>query len=138
MTLGACKTKWSQYIAIVGLAIINTCSHLMLFFLCVANSLLVAVVDKVLKNESFHLPSPCATATISAARVVSAWIKENNSTANKFEKDLVSSLTNCLEQPKVKSANTNRERMWRAYHQLRTSGGYMGGIFTSSWSYRKM
>ena len=90
-------------------------------FLCVANSLLVVAVDKVLKNESFHLPSPCAIATISAARVVSAWIKENN---NKFEKDLVSSLTNCLEQPKVKSA-TNREKMWRAYHQLRTSGGYI-------------
>jgi len=81
----------------------------------------VAAVDKVLKDESFHLLSSCATATISAARVVSAWIKENN---NKFEKDLVSSLTNCLEQPKVKSA-TNREKMWRAYHQLRTSGGYI-------------
>ena len=85
----------------------------------------MAAVDRVLKDDAFQLPSPCATATISVARTVSAWIKENNSAVNKFEKDLVSSLTTCLEQPKVKSANINREKMWRAYHQLRTSDGYV-------------
>ena len=93
--------------------------------LCVADSLLVAAVDRVLKDATFQLPSPCATATISAARAVSSWIKENSSAVNKFEKDLVLSLTACLEQPKVKSANINREKMWRAYHQLRTSDGYI-------------
>ena len=85
----------------------------------------MAAVDKVLKDDAFQLPSPCATATISVARTVSAWIKENSSAVNKFEKDLVSSLTNCLEQPKVKSANINREKIWRAYHQLRISDGYI-------------
>ena len=52
---------------------------------------------------------------------MSAFIAEKRSEAEKFEKDMISSLTTCLEQPKVKSQNINRERLWRAYHQLRTS-----------------
>ena len=85
----------------------------------------MVAVDSVLKDEAFQLQSHCASCTISAARAVSAWIKENSKEAEKFEKELVSSLNTCLQQPKVKSASINRERMWRAYHHLRTSDGYI-------------
>lgn len=82
-------------------------------------------MDIALKDEAFQLSSPCASTTISCARAVSAWIKGNKSEAEKFERELILLLNTCLQQPKVKSASINRERMWCAYHQLRTSDEYI-------------
>jgi len=85
----------------------------------------VDAVDIALKDEAFQLSSPCASTTISCARAVSTWIKGNRSEAEKFERELILLLNTCLQQPKVKSASINRERMWCAYHQLRTSDEYI-------------
>ena len=93
-------------------------------FLFLANSLLLAAVDSILKDKSFLLPSDYAKATVSTAKTISTWATKHQREAEKFEESLVSSLNSCLQHAKVKSEKINRERMWCAYHALRTSDRY--------------
>ena len=71
------------------------------------------------------LPSDCAKTTVDTAKTVLTWATANKSEAERFEESLVSSLDSCLQHAKVKSEKINRERMWCAYHTLRTSDTYI-------------
>ena len=93
-------------------------------FLFLANGLLLAACSQQY-TKYFMLPSDCAKATVSTAKTISTWVTKHQSEAERFEESLVSSLNSCLQHAKVKSEKINRERMWCAYHALRTSDRYV-------------
>ena len=82
-------------------------------------------MDYILKDNSFLLQSDCAKRVLVTAKTIFKWIKLHQSEAEKFEETIVASLNTCLHQPQVKSTKINRERMWCAYHKLRTSDTYI-------------
>ena len=71
------------------------------------------------------LPSDCAKTTVDTAKTVLTWAATHKSEVQRFEESLVSSLDSCLKHARVKSEKINRERMWCAYHHLRTSDRYI-------------
>ena len=85
-------------------------------------------VRAVLADNTFSLPSGPASCAHKIAESISMWIPDHLEGATTFEKKLTASLTTCL-QVRHSSQKVRRERMWSAYHELRTSDQY-----TSEWN----
>ena len=77
-------------------------------------------VHAVLADNTFSLPSGPASCARKIAESISMWIPDHLEGTTTFEKKLTASLTTCL-QVRHSSQKVRRERMWSAYHELRTS-----------------
>jgi hypothetical protein len=84
--------------------------------------LFIDAVNDVLEDEGFHLNTPYASTALEAARSLLEWTKrsdDNNMEVTHFSKSLVKHLRNCLP------AGLNREKMWRNFHQFRSSKDHL-------------
>ena len=55
---------------------------------------------------------------------LSAWLTKHPTSVSEFERELVASLSMCL-QTRARSQKARRERMWSAYHKVRTMDTYV-------------
>ena len=83
-------------------------------------------VESILKDESFTVPSQTARNVINIAKDMKKWIEqpENNAEITRFEENLMKSIESCFTY-KGKIPKKQREKMWSAYHTLRTSTNYL-------------
>ena len=58
-------------------------------FLFLANGLLLAAVDSILKDKSFMLPSDCAKATVSTTKTISTWATKHQSLKQRDLKEVL-------------------------------------------------
>ena len=96
------------------------------FVLCYTGSnpsLLKVGVQALLNDGTFKIASQPAASARKIAEMLSTWIPQNEEKALKFEEGLVKLLSPSI-QPQVKSLKAQREKMWTAYHALRTSKNY--------------
>ena len=87
--------------------------------------MLTAAIQSVLKDESFKLPSPHAKAALETADQLFTWLKEDKHQQMyiQFSQELTSSLQTCFVS-RAAAMKTRREKMWGAYHCLRTSADF--------------
>lgn len=85
-------------------------------------------VHAVLADKSFSLPTGPASCARKVGECISAWIPDHVEEASAFEKKITASLANCM-QVRCASQKMRRERMWSAYHELRTSK-----LYVSEWN----
>eukprot|EP00731_Ephydatia_muelleri_P004333 Em0002g509a len=88
---------------------------------------LLEIVESLLKKDTFNLSSPVADACKKAAHRLHDWLKveENKAVAEEFYSALhiqFEVVANCLNTSKTISAG--REKMWTAFHKLRTSADF--------------
>ena len=87
--------------------------------------MLQSAVEHVVKDDSFHLPLEPAATALRLAKAVMDWSsrEENKLIYHVFEEKVGAELQTCL--PKVfqnlRSFQTQKVELWRAYHELRTS-----------------
>lgn len=77
----------------------------------------------MLEDDSFSLGSKPAITAHKIATDLSVWLTNYPAKASAFETKLVTVLCTCM-QSRARSQKVRRERMWTAYHQLRSSDPY--------------
>ena len=85
-------------------------------------------VKGVLSDGRFKVASPQAASAVETASALNKmWGDQphKHQSSAKFALYLVTQLKTCF-QSKLKNLHLRRERMWGAYHQLRTSGKFKG------------
>ena len=84
-------------------------------------------VEFVLNNDQFHLQTTNATSTLKVASDLKMWMEESNNQAQVkvFAAEITASLKRCLPCPQSSNQRLAREKLWTAYHQLRTSEKYI-------------
>ena len=92
--------------------------------------LFTRAVRSVLNHDSFRAPCPSNKAAVSTASALSEWCDkgENHPCLYGYSRVLVVRLNACFSR-KYTSLRLRREKMWRAYHRLRTSE-----TFRQDWS----
>eukprot|EP00731_Ephydatia_muelleri_P014924 Em0008g644a len=88
---------------------------------------LLEIVESLLKKDTFNLSSPVADVCKKAAHRLHDWLKveENKAVAEEFYSALhiqFEVVADCLNTSKKISAG--REKMWTAFHKLRTSADF--------------
>ena len=88
---------------------------------------LLEIVESLLKKDTFNLSSPVADVCKKAAHRLHDWLKveENKAVAEEFYSALhiqFEVVADCLNNSKKISAG--REKMWTAFHKLRTSADF--------------
>ena len=81
--------------------------------------------DVILKDESFKIGTPAADFVMKTASVLNTWITECKDSAKIFEHKLVVKLQDCVDKALVASGKMHSDRIWTAYHTLRTSDVYV-------------
>lgn len=93
-------------------------------FTCVVIGTIAAVVS----DESFNIPSPSASAAIRTASALSEFLKKEEAIAQRFASELYKVIIGCLppykHSTRRRKSGVQREKMWRAYHGMRTSDLY--------------
>ena len=97
---------------------------LSLLILVAVRGLLLKGVNAMLEDDSFSLRSNLAIAAHKIATDLSVWLTKHPAKASEFETKLVAELCSCM-QSRARSQKVRRERMWTAYHQLRSSDTYV-------------
>ena len=89
--------------------------------------LLAKGIAGVIRDPTFRIETEPASSCLQMAHHLSSWVSEHQDIALQFEKELVALLLSCMPQisPTSKGCKTSREKMWRAYHTLRTSDKYV-------------
>ena len=84
-------------------------------------------VVAVINNDLFHLQTTTATSTLKVASDFKMWMEESNNHAQVevFAAEVTASLKRCLPSPQSSNQRIAREKLWTAYHQLRTSEKYI-------------
>ena len=96
--------------------------------------MLTAAIQSVLKDESFKLPSPHAKAALETANQLLMWLREDKHQQMyiQFSQELTSSLQTCFVS-RAAAIKTRREKMWGAYHCLRTFADFQSQVDRLSW-----
>ena len=83
-------------------------------------------VESVINNDLFHLQTTTATSTLKVASDLKMWMEESNNQAQVevFAAEVTVSLKRCIPCPQSSNQRLAREKLWTAYHQLRTSEKY--------------
>ena len=81
--------------------------------------------DAILKDESFRIGTPAADFAMKTASALSTWITEHKDSAKIFEQKLVVKLQECVDKALAASGKMHSDRIWTAYHTLRTSDVYV-------------
>ena len=104
--------------------------YIVFYFVFLVNGFLRVGVQEALSNDCFKISSQSANEVLLTAEAVEKWCKEveNVAEANAFEEKLVKSFDSCFSY-KGKVYKKQRETMWSAYHNLRTSK-----VYQSLWS----
>ena len=86
--------------------------------------LLAKGIASVISDPTFRIESEPASYCLKLAYHLSSWIPERQDITIPFERELIVLLLSCMQQTTSKGCKTTREKMWRAYHTLRTSQKY--------------
>ena len=81
-------------------------------------------INCLLRDDSFSIDSQPAIKVHRTATKLSTWITKHPDKGAEFEKKLVSQLSTCM-QTRGQSQKVRKERMWSAYHQVRSSTTYL-------------
>ena len=79
----------------------------------------------LITDDAFGIPSPVAAHALQNAEALLVWVEQNHEAAAIFEKKVVSSVQNCVDQARSASGKFHSDRIWTAYHSLRTSDVYV-------------
>ena len=78
-----------------------------------------------MKDHSFKIGTPIADFVVKTASALSTWITSNGDSARIFEQKLVDKLQECVDKALLANGKMCSDRIWTAYHTLRTSDVYI-------------
>ena len=76
-------------------------------------------------DDAFKIPSSVAEQVFDNAKALLAWVEQHQESAIIFEKKITSSLQGCIDKARSKTGKFHNDRIWTAYHSLRTSDTYV-------------
>ena len=88
-------------------------------------SLLAEACKILLADDAFKIPSPVAEQALWNAKALLEWVDRHQESAIIFEKKVTSSLQGCIDKASSKTGKFHSDRIWTAYHSLRTSDVYV-------------
>ena len=88
-------------------------------------SLLTEACNILLADDAFKVPSSIAEQVLDNAKALLAWVEQHQESATIFEKKVSSSLQECIDKAYSKNRKFHTDRIWTAYHSLRTSDTYV-------------
>ena len=90
-------------------------------------NVIVRVLQHVLEDESFKIKTPATVQARESAEKFLEWClnEHNRDSLDVFTEWLTESLQNVIVSSVTKSFNYNKEKMWREFYLLRTSGEFI-------------
>ena len=79
----------------------------------------------LLADDAFSIPSPVAAHVLENAKALLEWIEQHKESAKIFEMKVESSLQECVDKAVTTTGKLHSDRIWTAYHSLRTSDVYV-------------
>ena len=95
-----------------------------LWFVIGDHSFIAEACKALIADDAFTVPSPAAENAVLNAKALLKWLEHHKECAV-FEKKLLTSLQECADKARTAGGKFHCDRIWTAYHFLRTSDVYM-------------